>query len=408
VRIVYLHQYFNTPEMSGSTRSYEMGRRLVAAGHQVDLITSARDAREGNEWIVEDIEGMRVHWTPIPYSNALGYRDRIRAFFAFATRAARRAAELDADVVFATSTPLTIALPGAWAARRQGVPMVFEVRDMWPELPIAVGALSSPPLRFAARRLERFAYQRSARVVALSPDMKRKVAATGYPAERIAVIPNSSDLDLFDPAAQDREAVRASFPWLGDRPLVLYAGTLGLINGVDYLARIAAAAAEWDPDVRFLVVGDGGQAEQVRGEAARLGVLDRSFFMLPAVPKRRVPGLFAAADMACSLFIDLEPMWANSANKVFDGLSAGRPIAINYEGWQADLIRETGAGLVLDRHDPGEAARQLVERVRDRPWLAETGTAALRLARERFDRDRLAAELEGVLRAAAEETDGAR
>lgn len=402
MKILYLHQYFNTPDMPGSTRSYELGRRLVAAGHEVELVTSRRGttATEAT-WTVEVIEGMRVHWTPVPYDNKFSYHARIRAFFSFAIRAARRAAKIRADVVFATSTPLTIVLPGYYAARRLGVPLVFEVRDLWPALPIAVGAIRSTPLKLAARWLERFAYAKSARVVALSPDMARAIAGTGYPSECISVIPNSSDLELFDSGARDRARVRTRLPWLGDRPLVLYAGTLGIINGVDYLARVAAAAAEMDEGVRFLVVGDGARATAVKREAERLGALDRNFFMLPSMPKREVPALFAAADLVCSLFIDLEAMWANSANKFFDGLAAGRPVVINYGGWQADLLRRSGAGLILDPQDSSSAAAVLVRRIRDRQWLDEASAAALRLAREDFDRDSLASQLERVLKEAA-------
>lgn len=399
MRIVYLHQYFNTPDMSGGTRSYEMARRLVAAGHEVHMVTSQRDGQFVNsgEWVETEEAGIRVHWTPVPYSNCMGYRERIRAFLAFAWRSARRAARLGGDVVFATSTPLTIALPAVYAARKNRIPMVFEVRDLWPELPIAVGALKGFLPVTGARWLERFAYRNAARIVALSPGMKDGVVAAGYPSERVSVIPNSSDLDLFDVGPEAGEAVRQRYDWLGKRPLVVYAGTMGLINGVDYLARVAAVAQNIDPDVRFLVIGSGKQESQVRQVAQELGVFERNFFMLGNVPKREMPGWLSAASIATSLFVDLKEMWANSANKFFDALAAGRPIAINYGGWQADLIRETGAGLVLDPNDVEGAAEDLVRVVRNETWLRDAGAAARALARERFDRDKLAAQLEQVL-----------
>ena len=144
MRITYLHQYFNTPDMSGGTRSYEMARRLVARGHEVNMVTSWRtdDGRKKPFETVED--GIRVQWLPVPYSNAMSYAQRLVAFGRFVVASTRRAAALPSDIVFATSTPLTIALPAVYAARRQRVPMVFEVRDLWPELPIAMGALRNP------------------------------------------------------------------------------------------------------------------------------------------------------------------------------------------------------------------------------------------------------------------------
>jgi YD repeat-containing protein len=119
--------------------------------------------------------------------------------------------------------------------------------------------------------------------------------------------------------------------------------------------------------------------------------------MKPQVAKEEVPRWLSAADMATSVVIDVKELWANSANKFFDAFAAGKPIAINHEGWQADILRYTGAGLVLSPHDLDGAAEALVRALRDREWLARAGAAARRQAVERFHRDRLAAELEQVL-----------
>ena len=399
MRLLYLHQYFNTPSMSGGTRSYEMARRLAAWGHDVQLVTSDRDGRfpADGEWHETEEAGIRVHWTPLPYSNRMSYGRRMGAFFAFSLRAARKAAALGGDLVFATSTPLTIALPGAYASRRLGVPMVFEVRDLWPELPAAVGALRNPLAVVAARRLERFAYRSSARIVALSPGMRDGVVRAGYPEDRVAVIPNSCDVDLFAPDPAGAARLRALHPWLGDRPLVLYTGTFGSINGVPWLARLAAEVRRIDPEIRFLALGDGKERDLVEGTARDLGVLGETFFVMGPVPKREIPAWYSCASVGTSLFVDLKEMWNNSANKFFDTLAAGRPAVINYGGWQADLLEETGAGIVLGPGNLQEAAAVLCSRLTDRAWMERAGAAAASLARERFDRDRLARALEGVL-----------
>jgi glycosyltransferase involved in cell wall biosynthesis len=397
VKIIYLHQYFATPNMVGGTRSYEMARRLVRYGHEVHMITSCGD-RRGSGWTTTEEAGIHVHWCAVPYSNHMSYGQRLRAFMRFAWLSARKAASLPGDVVFATSTPLTIALPAVWAARKRSIPMVFEVRDLWPEMPIAVGALRSRPTIAAACWLERFAYRHAAHVVALSPGMKAGVVATGYPAEQVTVIPNSCDLGLFRGKEEQGREFRRRHEWLQDRPLVVYAGALGFINGVDYLARLAAVVQSRNPEIRFLVVGQGREELRVRKVAEGLGVLDKNFFMLPAVPKAEMPALLSAADLATSLFLDVKQMWANSANKVFDALAAGRPIAINHEGWLADMIRETGCGLVLDPHDLVTAADRLLDVLGDRRWQACARRAALAVGRERFDREKLAAQLEMVLR----------
>lgn len=399
MRIIYLHQYFSTLKGSGDTRVYEIARRLVARGHEVDVITSVRKPSKGSfrGWKQTEEAGIRVHWVRVPYSNSMSYPARIRAFFRFAWKSAFKAASLDGDIVFASSTPLTIALPAVYAARRQKIPMVFEVRDLWPELPIAVGAIKGRLPIAAARWLERFAYRNAAQVVAFSEGMKEGVLRTGYPEERVHVIPNGADVYLFDVPAEVGKVFRRQFDWLQDRPLVVYTGAFGFINGVDYLARLAASVEKLAPEVRFLALGSGKQERSIRETAARLNVLGRNFFMPGRLPKVEMPKVLSAADVATSLFIDLPEMWANSANKFFDALASGTPVAINYQGWQAELLRETGAGIVLDVNDVDGAAYRLVQALRDQVWLRQAGATARRLAVERFSRDKLAKQLEAVL-----------
>lgn len=395
--ILYIDQYFKNRAMVGGCRSFEMARRLVAHGHRVNLITTRNDRTAGGLWRSTVEEGVRVHWAAIPYSNAMLYRERLRAFLRFAWSAGRYGRGLQADVVFASSTPLTVAWPAVALKRALGVPMVFEVRDLWPESPIAIGALRNPVLKWAARRLERFAYGHAARVVALSPGMKEGVCRAGYPAARVHVIPNCCDTDLFRVPAAVGQAWRQGRPEIRDRPMILYAGTLGRINGVGWLAALAAQLQALDPEVCFVVVGDGAERERVRAEASRLGVLGVNFFMLPPVTKAEMPELLSACSLATSVVLDIPQLWHNSANKFFDALAAGRPVAINHPGWQAEILTASGAGLVLPAGDLPTAARLLWQRVRDVSWLQRAGAEAARLAGREFARDRLALELETVL-----------
>lgn len=393
MRVLYLHQYFTTPRMSGATRSYEMARRLVRAGHRVEMITARRDSERGGDWEHESIEGISVHWLPVPYSNRMGFAARLRSFLRFAQRAGRRAVELGGDVVFASSTPLTIAIPGVRAARKLGVPMVFEVRDLWPETPIAMGALNNPLTIVPARMLERYAYRNAERIVALSPGMADGVVEAGYPRERIAVIPNSSDVELFRVPRSQGERFLQAHPELAGGPLVIYGGTLGRVNGVGYLVEIASEMLSLDPGLRFAIAGDGVERDLVERRAREGGVLGRNLWMLPPLPKDQMPGLLSAATVTTSTVIDVPELGKNSANKFFDAFAAGRPIMINHEGWQAELLREHGAGIVVPPADAPEAARQLRDFARSPERLAAARRAATELADRRFDRDLLAAEL---------------
>jgi glycosyltransferase involved in cell wall biosynthesis len=383
--------------MSGGTRSYEMARRLVAMGHEVNMVTSWREEDGRHSCFTTDEAGIKVHWLPVPYANQMSYNQRIRAFFKFAWDAARKAASLPADVVFATSTPLTIALPGIYAARRQNVPMVFEVRDLWPEMPIVIGALRGRLAIGCARALERWAYRHSKAVVALSPGMKEGVVRAGYDARRVTVIPNGCDLDEFRCDSAAAHAFRASRPWMGERPLLVYAGSLGKLNGAGYAVELAVELKQRGSDVAVLLVGRGAEGELISQRAQAAGVLDDNFFMEDELLKTEMPALFAAATMAASLFIDLPEMRVNSANKFFDALAAGKPVFLNYGGWMHDLVNQHGCGLAMWRQQLKVVAGELDRVLHDAGWLERAGQAARRLAEQQFARDELAARLERVL-----------
>ena len=397
MKILYLHQYFNTPHMTGGTRSYEMARRFVAQGHEVHMITSWREPRDDQAWFENDVAGIHIHWLPVEYSNQMSFAERIKAFFKFAFKAAKNAAEINADVVFATSTPLTIALPAVYAAKKQKIPMVFEIRDLWPELPIAMGALKNPVARFLAKRLELFAYKNAASIVALSPGMKEGVLRTGYPANKVAVIPNSSDIEMFRVDKTLGEAFRAKREWLGDKPLLIYTGTFGLINGVGYMVALAAELAKLNSDVRILLIGGGAEFQKLTDEAKAAGVLNQNLFIEASLPKKEIPAVLSAATMASALFVDKPEMRPNSANKFFDALASGTPLLINYGGWMHELIEARGCGLAMWQKPIDQVAKALDQKMQDTEWLEQASQAAMKLAEESFDRDILAKQLLAVL-----------
>ena len=325
----------------------------------------------------------------------MGFGARLHAFFLFGFYAARKAASISADTIFATSTPLTIALPAIFAKWRLNIPMVLEVRDLWPEVPIAMGALSNPIMTFMAKCLEKFAYANSASIVALSPDMRVGVARTGYPEARIHVIPNGADPELFDAPDTLGDEFREQHGIPAGATLMVYAGTLGKVNGVSYLVKLAAAMLA---DRRFfvLVIGDGAESHEVRLLAQSTGCLGQNLIMIPPVPKNQMPQVLNAADIVISTVVPIKALWANSANKIFDGMAAGCCLAINHGGWLADLLREKDAGLVLSP-DAEEAALQIKSMLDSTHDLGKMKSNARQLADSLFSRDALANQLEEVL-----------
>ncbi len=406
MKILYLHQYFVSPNGAGGTRSYEQARRLVQRGHQVTLVTSSAfmpEYADCKERVETWLDGFKLVVLPVAYQQSMSYARRTQSFMTFAAAAAAESRRHAADVVYATSTPLTIALSGIAARMLTGAPMVFEVRDLWPELPIALGALKSPIAKAAARSLEWLAYHSSASVVALSPGMARGVKERGIPPERVTIIPNGCDVDLQDVKSADVAALRhRMFPNLRPgQPLVVYGGAMGMSHDPGWLVDVAVQMQRVDPNVRFALVGRGAEAEAVQARARAAGVLDQNLWFRGPIPKHEVPLLLQGAQMATSTAAAVRELEDNSANKFFDALAAGIPVALNYGGWQAELLERYEAGVLLRRAKPAEAAHRLSVALRDGPRMERLRDGAKALAREQFDREMLTSTLERVLLQAA-------
>jgi glycosyltransferase involved in cell wall biosynthesis len=384
MRILYLHQFFITREGVGGTRSYEFARRFAARGHAVRMVTAGGGSRtvEGVE-----VDGVRGAYSDYVSATAMSYPRRMLAFARFTLTAAAAALRGPRpDVIYASSPPLTIALPALAAAARWRAPLVFEVRDLWPEAPIQMGALRNPLLRLAARLLERLVYRRSARIIALSPGIRDGVVAGGAAPERVALVPNASDLELFSPALDGRAERRRL--GLGDGLVCSYFGAMGEANDLDQLIDAARQVA----DVEFVLLGDGKRRRELEARApANVRFLD------PVPDKRSVARLAAASDACLTLFKDVPVLATNSPNKLFDTFAAGRAAIVNMPGWMRDLVEENEAGLFVR---PGDA-RDLAEKV---AWLRDNrdeverlGRNGRALAERKFDRDALAARALAVL-----------
>ena len=388
MRILYLHQFFITRAGVGSTRSYEFARRFAARGHTVRMVTAGGGSRN-----VDGIEvvGVRGGYSDYVGATSVAYPRRMLAFAAFAATATRAALRGPRpDVIYASSPPLTIVLPAVAAAARWRVPLVFEVRDLWPEAPIQMGALRNPALRRLARAVERLVYRRSARVIALSPGIREGVVSAGAPPERVALVPNASDLELFSPEL-DGPAERRRLG-LGDGLVCSYFGTMGEANDLGQVIDAAPLVG----DVTFVLLGDGKHRRELEKRApANVRFLD------PAPDKASVARLAAASDACLTIFKDVPVLATNSPNKLFDTFAAGRPAIVNTDGWMRDLVEGNEAGVFVRPGDPRDLAAK-VAWLRDNPREVERlGRNARALAEREFDRDALAARALALLEEAA-------
>lgn len=404
MRILYLYQYFATRSQAGGTRCYEFARYLQQQGHQVTIVTATREPEsQERKTQRQEIDGIEVIALNAGYANymqgtQLTYLRRVYNFLIFALSSTWRGLLMSKpDVVFASSTPLTIGIPGLIISKLRRIPLVFEVRDLWPEVPIQIGALESPLLQKMARWLERTIYRHSTHIVALSPGMLDGIVATGVPASKVTIIPNASDLDLFSPSV-DGSAYRSKLN-LNGQFMCAYFGAMGKLHG---LGNVLDAAAELKRrqvnDVTFVLKGDGKEREMLaaRCEAEEL----TNVILSEPGPKQEIPQLAAAADICMNIAINLPILSASSPNKMFDALAAGRPVLVNIPGWMQELVEQNLAGVFVEPDNSNDFADKIVY-LRDNPALcAEYGQNARKLAEEQFARHKLAQRLEQTLLAA--------
>lgn len=402
MHVAYIHQHFSTKRGATGTRSYEMSRRLIGAGHRVTMICGAYElsdtggAGSATGAVSEsEVDGIRVLRVNEPYANRMGFARRVMAFGRFARAAEKLVVRLDADLVFATSTPLTAGIPGMKGARRLGVPFVFEVRDLWPELAIAMGVVRNPLLKWYLRRMERRIYFAASHIIALAPGIKEGVAATGYRADRISMIPNSCDLDLFVPSDEPLDDAR--FGAADDFRLV-FTGAHGRANGLEAVLDAAAELKRRGVrGVRFVFIGDGGRREPLLERSRREG-LDELTCWVKSMPKEELARILPRMNAGMMILKNVPAFYyGTSPNKFFDYIASGLPVLNNYPGWLAGLIEEHRCGAAVRPDDAKAFADAVLKLLQNRDEIREMGRRARMLAEAEFSRDMLGERFVGVL-----------
>ena len=377
MKLIYLHQYFTFPESSGGTRSYDLSKEFVKKGMEVVVITTnsfIKGVDTSRRWTYYEREGVKFWILNSKYDHMMSIPRRILSFFYFMFFASLKCVQLSADVVLATSTPLTIAIPAIIKKWVSKTPFVFEVRDVWPEGPIQQGYVKNKFAIWFLRKTEKFIYKRAAYLVPLSVGMKRDIL-TRFSSDKIEVIPNISEISRFESIKE----YDLDFDFSG-KIVILYAGTLGPVNDIMYVAKLAKETISIAPEICFLIIGSGKQKVDIVNFCKENDILNKNIFFLDPIPKDALPYVYSKITMGSSFVWDYKIKWDNSANKFFDTLAAGRPILINYQGWQADVIRDNQCGFVLPYHLSSEDINRFVDYLRDEETLALQGQNAKKKA----------------------------
>ncbi len=393
MHILYFHQHFSTPRGATGIRSYEMAKCLLARGHEVTIVCGSyeggvtglsnpfvKGARRGV------VDGISVIEFELSYSNTDGFLRRTNTFLKFAARSVLLALGEKYDVLFATTTPLTAGIPGIFARWLRRKPFVFEVRDLWPELPKAMGVIRNPLILAAMSILEWISYHSAHRLIGLSPGIVHGINSRGIAPKRIESVPNGCDIEIFGKSLQ---------PWrpmgiLSADFLAIFTGTHGVANGLDALLDAAAELKRRGRNnIKILLVGRGGLKNKLQERVLRDG-LDNVFFHDP-VDKERLAGLMASADLGLQILANVPAFYyGTSPNKFFDYIAAGLPVLNNYPGWLSELIVENGCGISVPPENPGAFADALEDAEKNRDGLRLMGQRGRVVAEEQFNRSKLA------------------
>lgn len=382
MHILCLYLHYHPPDCPSSARAYSLLEHL-GRHHEVTLLTGSawRDRRITTQYPWTP-PGVTAHELDVPYANEMGTLQRVLAYAGFPLWTLIRGLQLaPPDVIYGISTPLSTAAAAAGLARYYRAPWIFEVRDLWPDFPIQMGAITNPVLISTLRTLEQWLYRSAAHVVTLSPDMEMHVRQKA-PDATLTSVEYGSELSCTNQADEgDMEALRTAHD-LPATGIVLYAGTFGRANAIPTLIRTAHRLRHRE-DVCFVFAGHGYHAPTLRSAARALP----NVRLIPPQPRTRARTLFHLADVSICSFIDRPVLATNAPSKLLDSLATGTPAIVTNPGWTRDLVERHQCGWYVPPEEPRALARQ-IKALFDEPEVLHTaGTRAADLARRRFDRD---------------------
>lgn len=373
MKILYIHQYFKTPEEGGSIRSFYLASGLVKHGYDVEMITTHNKSK----YELRPIEGIKVHYLPVFYDNHLGFIRRIFSFIKFYFLAVRLSKTIkDVDLIYAMTTPLTVGLIAMKLKKILNLPYYFEVGDLWPEAPIQMGFVKNVFVKSLLYSLERRIYSGADKIIALSPSIRNYIEKV-TPGKKVYLIPNMSDVEYFSPNQAERHHL--------GKFVISYFGAVGKANHLEYLIEAALLCQKHLPQVHFKLMGYGSELGRIMRLAKQTGIENIEFLSYGC--KSKVKELLDDSDAVYVSFANYEVLNTGSPNKLFDGLAAGKLIIINFEGWLKELIETHECGLSYDPEYPEEFIGSLELLLMDRELLSKYQDNARQIAERYYSKD---------------------
>lgn len=378
-KIIYIHQYFKTPDEGGAIRSYYVAKGMVDRGMDVAVITSHNKAN----YEQKNVGGIQVHYLPIPYSNDFSFTRRYVAFFNFVLAAINHSNKLQKpDLCYATSTPLTVGIIAVWWKWTRQLPYIFEVRDLWPEAPIQLGIIKSSLLKYLTIKLEKTIYKHAKKVIVLSPGIEKGVRDK-INKVNTCMIPNMADIDFFQKTLPNTQTNK-NFT-------IGYFGTFGMANNLEYILDVAKACQIAKLTVSFNLIGEGARKEEIVKRAVEMKLENVDFFAQKS--SMDIRAFLRRTDACFTSFLKTPVLETNSPNKFFDGLAAGKLSIVNTAGWLKELVEHNKCGFYIDPATPEKFPLLIEPFIRDKKLLKLYQKNALHLGKTRFSRKKLVQEV---------------
>ncbi|TDX59899.1 glycosyltransferase involved in cell wall biosynthesis [Methylosinus sp. sav-2] len=404
MRIVFFTHYYPPEVNAPASRTAEHARVWARAGHEVVVVTCVPNHPRGKVYPgyvnrlyqTETIDGVRVVRVFTLIAANEGFLRRALNYLSYALSASMAFVWLQRpDVVISTSPQFFCGLVGLVARALKRTPWVLEIRDLWPESIVTVGAMRNGFLIRCLEQLEALAYRRADRIVSVTDSFMPHIAARGGAPEKTTVIKNGADLDRFN-ASDDTHAAKERLD-LQSKFVAAYVGTHGMAHGLDTILE-AAELLRGSTDIIFLLVGEGAERPRLLRlkEERRLD----NVLMLEQQPKEAMPGIWAATDVSLILLRRDELFKTVLPSKMFEAMAMRRPIVLGVDGEARKLLEEARAGIAITPQSANELAAAILRLANDRNLVARLGASGCAHVREHYDRAVLAARYLDVLSAA--------
>ncbi len=383
MKILYFYQYFSTSNGSWGTRVHEFTREWVKQGHEVTVVTSVYSKSDVNaSKFIEDqiIDGVHVKVINVRIDNKQPILKRIYTFLAYAFLSSWYAVTMKADVVIASSGPITVGLPGLLAKYVRRRKLVFEVRDLWPDGAIELGLLKNRLFQKVAYLFEKKCYKAADLIVGLSPGMKYEIEVkSGH--ENVISITNSANIELFATKKTFPDSITNFIPF----KYALYTGNIGMVNNVEWMFEAANILKEKGrEEIKIVWIGDGQLKVALKQKKEAMG-LD-NLVMMDLMPKNDLVCIVQHALICLAPLRDTKVLNTSSPNKFFESLAAGVPVIQTTNGWMKDFVEEHGVGFTVDPNNANALADKLIE-IADSPnQLKKMGENAAKIAKQEFDK----------------------